>query len=150
MPAVGTYCVGRLVKMLFALPLRKFKPYCRAVPRSEVHWLLALEPTFWAVPVTVSCLGWLVLKITVFAAVVAEEMVFSPTLFNCSSQPFLASRSAGAAACPAALAGEHNDTLCRQPLVMSERLLSPITAGGLLGEVTSAVAREPMFGSLIM
>src|SRR5256885_16486253 len=85
--------------MLFALPFRKFKPYCRAVPRSDVHWLPALAPTFWPVPVTVSSFGWLVLKITVLAAVVAEETVFSPSFASRRSQPFLASRSVCASPC---------------------------------------------------
>src|SRR4051812_29471963 len=150
MPAVGTYCVGRLVKMLFELPFWKFRPYWRAVPRSDVQALLAFAPTFWPVPVTVSCFGWLVLKITVLAAVVADETVFSPTLLSCSSQPLAASSAACAAACVAAVAGEHNDTLCRQPLVMSERLLSVIAAGGVLGDTMSAGARVPMFRSFSM
>src|SRR5437868_12145314 len=113
--------------MFCELPFWKLRPYWRAVPRSEVHWLLAFAPTFWPVPVTVSCFGWLVLKITVLAAVVAEETVFSPTLASCRSQPFLASRSACAAAC--VVPAGHSVAVCRQPLVISERLLSPITAG---------------------
>src|SRR3954469_3198870 len=148
MPEVGTYCVGRLAKILFALPFWKFRPYWRAVPRSEVHWLLALAPTFWPVPVTVSSFGWLVLKITVLAAVVADETVFSPTLASCSSQPFFESRSDCASAC--VVPAGQLEALCRQPFVISERLVSAITAGGLLGEVTSASVRLPMLKSFSM
>src|SRR5690242_7931846 len=89
--------------MFCELPFWKLRPYWRAVPRSDVHWLLAFEPTFWLEPVTVSCFGWLVLKITVLAAVVAEETVFSPTLVGAKRnfQPSFESRSACAAACVA-------------------------------------------------
>src|SRR5438309_10251037 len=109
--------------MFCELPFWKLRPYWRAVPRSEVHWLLAFAPTFDPVPVTVSSFGWLVLKITVLAAVVAEETVFSPTLASCRSQPFFESRSACACAC--VVPDGQFAAFCRQPFVMSERLLSP-------------------------
>src|SRR5689334_24707063 len=82
--------------MFAAFPFEKDTPYWRAVPRSEVHELPEPLPTFCEVPVTVSCLGWLVLKITVPAAVVAEAMVFSPVLASCIIQPFAASSAAAA------------------------------------------------------
>ena len=137
--------------MFAALPFEKETPYWRAVPRSEVQELPVLLPTFCEVPVTVSCFGWLVLKITVLAAVVAEDTVFSPMLVGAKRyyQPFLASRSACASAC-VANGVVQSEASCRQPLVISERSLSPMTAGGLLGEVTSAGASVPVFTSLIM
>src|SRR5882724_1279926 len=105
--------------MFCELPFWKFKPYCRAVPRSDVHALLALAPTFWPVPVTVSSFGWLVLKITVLAAVVAEDTVFSPTLVgaNRNFQPFAASSAACACAC--VVPDAQSVASCKQPFVMS-------------------------------
>src|SRR4051812_40612729 len=111
--------------MFCELPFWKLRPYWRAVPRSEVHWLLAFAPTFVAVPVTVSSFGWLVLKITVLAAVVAEDIVFSPTLVgaNKNFQPFAASRKP--CACVWVMP-EQSEDCCKQPLVMSNRSLSTI------------------------
>src|SRR5690349_11268762 len=116
--------------MFCELPFWKLRPYWRAVPRSDVHWLLAFAPTFWLEPVTVSCFGWLVLKITVLAAVVAEETVFSPTLVGAKRnfQPIAAS-SADCAADWVVPPGQ-SEACCKQPLVMSYRLLSPTVTGG--------------------
>src|SRR4051812_9839975 len=115
-------------------------PYCRAVPRSEVQKLPAFAPTFCAVPDIVSCLGWLVLKITVPAEVVAVAMVFSPVLASCSIQPLAASRSA--AACVWVCPEEQVDAVCRQLLVTSNRLLSVMAAGAVLAAVRLPVLRS--------
>src|SRR5690349_4257009 len=138
--------------MFAAFPFEKDTPYWRAVPRSEVHELPEPLPTFCEVPVTVSCLGWLVLKITVPAAVVAEAMVFSPVLASCIIQPFAASSAAAALVCvcePLQLA-----ELCRQPLVMSDRSLSVIAAGKTMlapveGVVLPALVSYTVEGELV-
>src|SRR5690348_3261049 len=110
--------------MFCELPVWKFRPYWRAVPRSEVHELLAFVPVFVVVPVTVSCFGWLVLKITVLAAVVADETVFSPTLVGAKRyfQPF--AESSEACACAWVTPAGQSEACCRQPSVMSNRSLS--------------------------
>src|SRR2546421_9343124 len=130
--------------MFCELPFWKLRPYWRAVPRSEVHWLLAFAPTFVPVPVTVSCFGWLVLKITVLAAVVAEDTVFSPTLVGAKRnfQPFAASSEACACAC--VTPPGQSEACCKQPSVMSNRLLSTMGVTVALG------ASVPVFTSRIM
>src|SRR5437868_9004585 len=113
--------------MLAALPFWKLMPYWRAVPRSDTHELPALLPTLATVPVTVSCFGWLVLKITVPAAVVAGAIVFSPVFASCIIQPEAASSAAEALVC--VCPPEQSVESCRQPVVMSDRPDSAIAAG---------------------
>src|SRR5712691_4285993 len=138
--------------MLVAVASWKLSPYWRAVPRSEVQAFFDDWPV-----VDVSSFGWLVLKITEPAAVVAVAIVFSPILTSCIFQPLalfsavLAAAWASAWVCPAPTVQLLS---CRQLLVTSKRsvleLVSVITAGGELGEVMSATASEPTLRSLNM
>src|SRR5678815_3120601 len=96
-------------------------PYWRAVPRSDTQALADLLPVLAAVPVTVSCFGSLVLKITVPAAVVAVATVFSPVFGNSIFQPLLpASFSAlFKPSCVSPLELSQLAAACRQLLVRS-------------------------------